>query len=278
MRAIRLTVAIDIRSRSATSRIVRPLTTQLRDLAGTLEGGGEPALVQIAGRVDQGHELVRLEERARRPWRLEATFGSWVRREPAFPYRLLEDCGEEYKGFVDRLVAERPQQSAVVVLQADACGHCVEDLLTLLQLSLDVAVDDVEGDLGGAVLGEEREEVPYEPPAVVLECRLGELVPAAFQPARGEPVEARLGPLVDGLARLGLPDARPNLGESVLEFDLGALVRPAVRFRTERHVFSPAVRAEAQHEGGQTVTSFVGADLACRLTSHLVPSSFDYAG
>ena len=112
----------------------------------------------------------------------------------------VEDLAEADERLVDRAVAQRPIDPAVLAFT---------DLRGL------VAVDFPGGDLGEAVVFEERQQMMGQRQFVVLDRPRRELVTAAVQPLRGELVEARVVGLDwrGGLRLWCLPGAAADVGE-----------------------------------------------------------------
>ena len=93
-----------------------------------------------------------------------------------------------------------------------------------------VTVHVLDGQGRDLSLGEVRQQVAAQPPAVVDPRALGQLGRASREPLARELVEGRLAPrLLDDWLGVGRPpDTAPNVGEQVLQLDLGLPARPAV--------------------------------------------------
>ncbi|HEV3047077.1 MAG TPA: hypothetical protein VGY13_06905 [Solirubrobacteraceae bacterium] len=199
--------------------------------------------------------------------------------------RVVQDRRELVEHFADRACGQRHRGLALPVADLGAGRDRLAQLPRLLELvglerQAQVGVDLVE-----AVVGEERQQMALDLPAVLLLCvradRLGAEHPVdlCLQPLRGVLTERRHRTDGDRLCRRPLrgcdPDARLDPGEDVLELDGGGALVPgapaAAAARAplvQAHRFAFAVRAEAQTEAQRAVSECLGRDRACRRARH----------
>ncbi|HSZ13082.1 MAG TPA: hypothetical protein VK790_03500 [Solirubrobacteraceae bacterium] len=259
--------------------------------------GGEPELdrsdvlgerdVLLGRRVDQRGELVHLEERPLGLGDMDAHAlpARGVVVDVAVLDRVVEDRGEPVEHFADRARRQRHHALLVPVAQIGARLDRLAQLARLLELVRLEREAEVGVDLIEPVVGEERQQMRLDLPAVLLLSlgadRLGpeHAVDLGLQPARGVLAERRHA-RVDGRARWRASCRwRPHPGlharEDVLELHGGGAFVPvaptaavAVTALVQAHGLAFAVGAEAQPEAERSVARGLGRDRACGWACH----------